>query len=178
MSTLHYLPYCSTCRSHSNKSLCLAVVCSYRLNAPNTCMHARAHALLWNVVTNTSSYSFHIPYAQLSFHLTRAAAPLPNHHLTPSFHKIHGSSIPSAPSPHVHTAHHPLCHPHSLPDNTAARHPIIFMHTLNTHLYTAVHSALCWQRCLCSVSVRMHSSRVSTCFYYFIRSQVVEAGSP
>lgn len=38
MATLQYSPLCSTCRSHSNKGLCLAVVCYYRLNAPYTCM--------------------------------------------------------------------------------------------------------------------------------------------
>lgn len=121
-----------------------------------------------------------IPYAQLSFHLTHTAPPhLPTHPPPPPFHNIHGSSIPSAPSPHAHTAHRPLrCPPTSLPDNTTARHPIIFMHTLRTHSYTAVHSALCWQRCLSNVSVLMHSSHVSACYDYSIRTQTAEAGSP
>lgn len=162
------IPLCSTCRLHSNKDLCLTVVCYYRLNAPHTCTYARAQALTCNA-SPTPHPTPSIPYAQLSLHLTSTAYPLP---APPSFHNIHGSSIPSAPSPPKCTqlnAHSAT--PTSLPDNTTAGHPIIFMHTLHTHSYTAVRSALCWQRCLSNGSVLMHGSHVSACYDYSIRTK-------
>lgn len=168
------IPHC-TCRSHSNKGLCLAVVCYYRLNAPCTRMHARARALTCNTVTNTSSYSLY-PICTAIFpprtHCT--PPPVPHHHHSIIFM---GRPFPLPPPPMCTqlTAHSAT--PTSLPDNTA-RHPIIFMHTLHAHSYTAVHSALCWQRCLSNVNVLMHSSHVSACYDYSVHTQTAEAGSP
>lgn len=117
-----------------------------------------------------------IPYAQLSFHLTCTEPPPRQHH----HHSIifMGRPFPLPPPPMCTqlTAHSAT--PTSLPDNTMAGHPIIIMHTLHAHSYTAVHSALCWQRCLSNVSVLMHSSHVSACYDYSIRAQTAEAGSP
>lgn len=110
--------------------------------------------------------------AQLSLHLTSAAHPP----APPSFHNIHGSSIPSAPSPKCTQLNAHSATPTSLPDNTTAGHPIIFMHMLRTHSYTAVRSALCWQRCLSNASVLMHGSHVSACHDYFLHTQNAEAG--
>lgn len=129
------IPHCSTCRSHSNKDLCLTVVCYYRLNAPCTCTHAHAQALTCNA-SPTPHPTPSIPYAQLSLHLASTADPLP---APPSFHNIRGSSIPSAPSPlkctqlNAHSAT-----PTSLPDNTTAWPS----HNIHAHApHTFMHSS-------------------------------------
>lgn len=104
------------------------------------------------------------------------------HTLTPQHHYhsiiFMGRLFPLPPPPTCTQLAAHSATPTSLPDNTAARHPIIFMHTHHTHSYTAVHSALCWQGCLSNGSELMHSSHVSAWYDYSIGTQTAEAGSP
>lgn len=119
-----------------------------------------------------------LPLSHMHSHLSTSHALHPS---TPQLHHhpiiFTGRPFPLPPPPMCTqlTAHSAT--PTSLPDNTTARHPIIFMRTLHTHSYTAVHSALCWQRCLSNVNVLMPSSHVSACYDYSICSQTAEAGS-
>lgn len=123
MATMH-----CTCRLHSNKGACLILL----LDCP---LHMHLCACTCNTVTDASS-SYPLP----SSHVCTAIFPPRRglrRHISTTFT---GHPFPVLPPPLCTqiTSHSPT--PTSLPDNTAARHPIIFMHTLHTHSRTAVHS--------------------------------------
>lgn len=167
-------PLCSIphCTGHADRIATKAYVWSLSVTfawMPLTHACAGAHALKCNsVIFNASSCSLYpICTAVLPPKAGCYTPPTTNTrahthvHSPPYFHNIHGSSIPSAPSPHVHTARRPLCHPlfpawqhHRPPSHN------IHAHAPHTFIHSSACSALCWQRCLSNVSLLMHNSHV------------------
>lgn len=183
-------PLCSIphCTGHADRIATKAYVWSLSVTfawMPLTHACAGAHALKCNsVIFNASSCSLYpICTAVLPPKAGCCTPPSPpqTHAHTHTYTHRHisitsmGRPFPLPPPPMCTQLAAHSATPSSLPDNTTARHPIIFMHTLHTHSYTAVRAVLfvgrdAWAMWACSCTTVM--------FLPDICIQTAEAGSP